>query len=99
MLAYPSTTRTTFSVHEVDGVLTELAAVRNATSTTLTLSRAPRGTVARIWTEARMVTAVAGLTEQTTRAAFDAAQSGWFKDGAYTWVRAPAGVTEFRLSH
>lgn len=99
VLAYPSTTRTTFSVHEVDGVLTELAAVRNATSTTLTLSRAPRGTVARIWTETRVVTAVAGLTGQTTRAAFDAAQSGWFKDGAYTWVRAPAGVTEFRLSH
>ncbi len=99
VLAYPSTTRTTFSVHEVDGALTELSAVRDATSTTVTSSRAPRGMVARIWTEARGVTAVAGLTEQTTRAAFDAAEGGWFKDGAYTWVRAPAGVTEFRLMH
>ena len=34
-----------------------------------------------------------------SRAAFDAAESGWFKDGAYTWVRAAAGVTELKLSH
>ena len=99
VLAYPSTTRTTFSVHEVDGALTALSAVRDATSTTVTVSRALRGTVARIWTETRVVTAVAGLTEQTTRTAFDAAEGGWFKDGAYTWVRAPAGVTELRLTH
>ncbi|MDP3155865.1 MAG: glycoside hydrolase family 31 protein [Archangium sp.] len=99
VLAYPATTQTKFSVHEVDGELTELTAVRDATSTTVTLSRAPRGTVARIWTDTRVVTAVAGLSEQTTRAAFDAAEGGWFKDGAYTWVRAPSGVTELRLTH
>ncbi len=99
VLAYPSTTRTTFKVHEVDGEITELSAVRDATSTTVTLSRATRGTVARIWTESRVVTAVAGVTEKATRAEFDSAESGWFKDGAYTWVRTAAGVTEIKLTH
>jgi alpha-glucosidase (family GH31 glycosyl hydrolase) len=99
VLAYPSTTRTSFKLHEVDGQLTVLSAVRDASSTTVTLSRAPRATVARIWTEARVVTGVAGLSQHATRAAFEAAESGWFQDGAYTWVRAPAGVTELRLAH
>ena len=99
VLAYPSTVRTSFVVHEVDGLTTELAAVRDATHTTLTLSRASRPLVARIWTESRVVTSVMGLTEFTTRAAFDAADSGWFRDGPYTWVRAVAGVTEVQLTH
>jgi alpha-glucosidase (family GH31 glycosyl hydrolase) len=99
MLAYPSMTRTSFRLHETDGEITELSALRDANSTTVTLSRAPRGTVVRVWTETRVVTSVAGLSEHATRAAFDAAESGWFKDGAFTWVRAPAGVTEFRLEH
>ncbi len=99
VLAYPSTVRTTFIVHDTDGLTTELGAVRDGSSTTLTFSRSPGGVVARVWTESRVVTSVTGLTEQPTRAAFDAAASGWFKDGSSTWVRAAAGVTELRLSH
>ena len=94
-----STVRSSFLVHELDGLTTELAVVRDATHTTLTLSRAPRPLVARIWTEARVVSSVTGLTSYSTRAAFDAADSGWFRDGPYTWLRAGAGVTELNLEH
>ena len=73
--------------------------MRDASSTTLTFSRSPGGVVARVWTESRVETSVAGLTERLTRADFDAANSGWFKDGSYIWVRTAAGVTELRLAH
>ena len=99
VLAYPSTVRTRFVLHEVDGLTTELSAVSDATHTTLTLSRAARPLVARIWTESREVTSVEGLTEYATRSAFDAAESGWFRDGMYTWLRAGPGVTQLQLSH
>ncbi len=99
VLAYPSTVRSSFVLHELDGLTTELSAVRDSTHTTLTLSRASRPLVARIWTDARVVTAVEGLTELTTRSAFEASDSGFFRDGVYTWIRAAPGVTELRLSH
>ena len=88
----------TSTVHDEDGQTTVLGAVRTAVGTSVDASRTPNGLVLRVWTEQRVV-AVDGLTEHLTRAAFDAAESGWFKDGAYTWVRTAPGVTEVHLSH
>jgi alpha-glucosidase (family GH31 glycosyl hydrolase) len=99
VLVYPFLRRTTFTVHDEDGQTTELGAVRTATSTSVDASRAPNGMVLRVWTGSSVVTAVDALTEHATRAAFDAAESGWFKDGAYTWVRTAPGVTGAHLSH
>lgn len=87
VLAYPSTSRTTFTVHDEDGLTTELATSRDASSFTVEVSRAPGGLVLRVFTDGAVVTGVGALTEQSSRAAFDAAESGWFKDGAFTWVR------------
>ena len=98
VLVYPFLRRTEFTVHDEDGQTTVLSAVRTATGTTVTVGRAPNGLVLRVWTEQR-ITAVDGLTEHLTRAAFDAAESGWFKDGAYTWVRTAPGVTDVHLNH
>jgi alpha-D-xyloside xylohydrolase len=99
VLAWPGTTKKTFTLHEdKDAGTIELSAVRDATSTTVTVSRNVSGVVARIWVEARVVTAVAGLTKHTSRAAFDAASEGWFVDGPFVWVRSPSATT-FTLSH
>ena len=98
VLVYPFLRRTEFTVHDEDGQTTVLGAVRTAVGTSVDVSRAPNGLVLRVWAEQRVV-AVDGLAEHLTRAAFDAAESGWFKDGAYTWVRTAPGVTEVHLSH
>ncbi|PZR18323.1 MAG: hypothetical protein DI536_00095 [Archangium gephyra] len=87
VLAYPSTSRTTFTSHDEDGQTTELATSRDAASFTVSASRAPKGLVVRVFTDSAVVTAVGSLPQQSTRAAFDAAENGWFKDGVFTWVR------------
>ncbi len=101
VLAYPALVATSVVVHEEDGEKTTLSAERAPTVTTVRASRAPKGLVVRVFTDARPVTAVAGLTAQATRAAFDAAESGWFVDGPFTWVRvAPTGdAVELSLAH
>ncbi|MGV3620396.1 MAG: TIM-barrel domain-containing protein [Archangium sp.] len=90
VLAYPSTSRTTFINHEEDGQTTELSTSRDASSFTVAASRAPKGLVIRVFTDDAVITSVGSLTEQSTRAAFDAADSGWFRDGKFTWVRVAA---------
>ncbi len=99
VLAYPATSRGTFTTHDEDGLKTELATVRDASSFTVDVSRAPLGLVVRVFTDGAVITSVEGFSEQSTRAAFDAEASGWLKDGAFTWVRvAPTtGSVSLRL--
>lgn len=101
VLAYPATTPTSAVVHEEDGEQTTLSAERTATQSTVRVSRAPTGLVVRVFTDARTVTGVNGLTAHATRAAFDAAESGWFVEGKFTWVRvAPTtDAVALRLAH
>ena len=101
VLAWPGASTSTFTVHDEDGQTTTLTAVRDASSTTVTVSRAPGGLVLRVWTESRVVRSVGALPLQASRTDFDAAESGWLKDGSYTWVRLgpSAGPLEVRLAH
>jgi hypothetical protein len=88
-------------VHEEDDQTTTLSAQRSDTQSTVRVSRAPNGLVVRVFTDARTVTGVAGFTAHASRAAFDAAESGWYADGRYTWVRvAPTtAAVELQLAH
>jgi alpha-glucosidase (family GH31 glycosyl hydrolase) len=101
VLAYPATTPTSAIVHEEDDQTTTLSAQRSDTQSTVRVSRAPNGLVVRVFTDARTVTGVAGFTAHASRAAFDAAESGWYADGRYTWVRvAPTtAAVELQLAH
>lgn len=95
VLAWPGPQPRTFTVHHEDGATVELTASRDAQALTVGLSRAPGGAVLRVWTDGRAVqTVTAGtpLPQANSRAALDTLASGWFADGAYTWVRLPAGA-------
>ncbi|MFT3710890.1 MAG: glycoside hydrolase family 31 protein [Archangium sp.] len=99
VLAWPGLTKKTFTLHEdKDAATVELSAVRDATSTTVTVSKNSSGVIARIWVESRVVTAASGLTQVSSRAAFDAASEAWFIDGPFVWVRS-ASATSFTLTH
>ena len=68
----------------------ELSTSSDAQALRVGLSRVPGGAVLRVWTGARVVQTVAAggaLAPAATRAALDAAATGFFVDGAYTWVR------------
>lgn len=101
VLAWPGETEKHFVSHDEDGVKTDLSAVRDATSSTVRVSRAPRGLVVRIFVGTRAVTSVDSVNEVATRAAFDAADSAWLKDGAFVWVRvaATADSVVLKLHH
>jgi alpha-D-xyloside xylohydrolase len=94
VLAWPGPSATTFTVHDGDGAHTTLSASRDAGSLTVGVSRAPHGLVARIWVGATTVSSVDGLTPVATRAALDATDDAWVRDGAYLWVRARPTMTQ-----
>lgn len=94
VLVYPDTTQSTFALHDEDDALTTIGAVKSGGGATVTLSRALRDTLLRVRVEAAPAGASLGgqaMTQHASRAAFDAAASGWFYDAAERslWAKVP----------
>ena len=88
VLLWPDTAETTFSLHDDDDMVTTIAA--NAGG--VTVSRALKTTLLRIWTGSAPASVAVNSTAATAhadRAAFDAATEGWFYEaGARSiWVK------------
>ncbi len=99
VLAWPSTTATKFVLHDTDDAKTELTTARDATSSTVSLSRSTRPTVWRVFLEGRGVTSVEGLRQVNSRAELDAAEDVWWRDGVFVWARTSTGTTKVTLQH
>lgn len=89
-LVYPDDASTSFTLVDDDESPTTLEAVNAAGTITIDLSRAPTATILRVRTD----TAITGATVDGTalpshadRAAFDAATTGTFVEGRFTWVK------------
>jgi alpha-glucosidase (family GH31 glycosyl hydrolase) len=95
-LIVPASTPTSFETQDEDGATTQVDASRDAASIAITLSRVEKPTILRV--RADLPAAVyAGrlvLPEHLTRAAFDAATSGWFEDASLraVWIKIPASA-------
>ncbi len=95
VLVYPSAAKSTFVVHDEDGKTTTIDQSISGAVTTVHLSRAHRPIIVRARSETA-VTAVSvdgsALTAAATRAAFDAATTGFFVDSATKalWIKLPA---------
>ena len=104
VLVWPAPSATSFRLHDDDGAVTEIGAVATASGAEISLSRARSPVIARVRAEAApsaVTAAGAPLPEHATRAAFDAATSGFFHDASalFTWVKLPAqsGATTITL--
>lgn len=99
--AWPGSTASSFVLHEADGSVTSIGAHVTGGDTVVGIDRALATTIFRV----RVAAAPSGasvasgaLAEHATRAAFDAATSGWFWEPATkcVWAKvaaAPAGAT------
>jgi alpha-glucosidase (family GH31 glycosyl hydrolase) len=98
VLVWPSAEETRFDLHEEDDVVTQINALRDSDgSVRVTLSRARRPVIVRLRMDtAPAVARVDGVdfVVHADRAAFDAATSGVFFDGAsrWLWMKVEAGA-------
>lgn len=103
VLTWPSSTATSFRLHEEDGEATTLGAIREADGARrVTLSRALRPTLVRVhagFDPSRVTVAGADAAERADRAALDAAASGWLAEAGtpYVWVKLEASAGEVAL--
>jgi alpha-glucosidase (family GH31 glycosyl hydrolase) len=95
ILAWPATTRTTFTYYDDDTSSTEIA----LEGTRIELTRAVVPVIVRmrasgIGSVSRGATA---LTQHADRAAFDGATEGWLADGPWVWIKTPASASAITL--
>lgn len=94
VLVYPDTKASSFALHEEDSQVTTIGASSAGGIASITLSRTPRVTWLRV--RADVIPTSAKIDGQSvsvvaSRAALDAAASGWFYDAATrsAWVKVP----------
>lgn len=97
ILAYPAADKSTFRLHESDGQVTTIDAQSKGAGFTVTLSRATRDTLIRVRADsvpASVQQDGATIPLLADRAAFDAAQAGWFHEveTRSVWIHVPAGA-------
>jgi alpha-glucosidase (family GH31 glycosyl hydrolase) len=97
VLVYPSRTPTHFALHDDDDTLTQIDVAPAGTGARVDLSRVRVATHLRVRSEAAPASVTLGgaaLPVQATRAALEAATSGWFFDAAAhsVWVKVPAST-------
>jgi alpha-glucosidase (family GH31 glycosyl hydrolase) len=96
VLVYPDTKASTFALHEEDGVVTTIGASSQGTTESVTLSRTLRTTWLRVRADAPPAGAKVdgqSVPIAASRAALDAAASGWFYEAETrsAWVKVPVG--------
>ncbi len=96
VLVYPDAKASTFALHEEDGAVTTLGASSQGPGATVTLSRTLRTTYVRVRSDSAAVAVkIDGATAPVaaSRAALDAAASGWFTEPETrsTWIKVPVG--------
>lgn len=95
LLVYPAASPSSFPLHEEDGSVTTIEAQGSGGAATVTLSAVPKPTIVRLRADVAPTTATldgTALAVMTTRAAFDAAASGFYVDATnrFAWVKIAA---------
>lgn len=103
VLVYPDAETSSFQLHDTDDAVTKIDASASGGGFTVSLSRALVDTLVRVRVEAAPGSVMvdgAAVTEHADRAAFDAAQGGWFHEAATrsVWIRVPAGAGAHTVS-
>jgi alpha-glucosidase (family GH31 glycosyl hydrolase) len=94
-LVWPAETESSFTSHETDGyptTITAYAPTADPLRSHVELSRAPRGAILRVRPGAPpTAVGVSGddIHRFADRAAFDAAGTGYWVDGAFVWIKLP----------
>lgn len=96
VLVYPDTKASTFALHEEDGAVTTIGAASQGPGATVTLSRTLRTTWLRVRADTPPASAKVdgqSVPVAASRAALDAAASGWFYEAETrsAWVKVPVG--------
>jgi alpha-glucosidase (family GH31 glycosyl hydrolase) len=99
VVVYPSTTKTSFTLHDNDEATTEITTTANGNGSTTTISRTLAGTIFRIRAEAPPASVTvngAMATKHADRAAFDASSSGYYHDllARSVWVKLGSASEE-----
>jgi alpha-glucosidase (family GH31 glycosyl hydrolase) len=102
LLVYPDAAPSTFRLHDEDDALTTIDATGSGAGFTIGLSRALRDTILRVRADAPPSGVELGgapLAAHATRAALDAAPSGWFLDAAArsVWIKVPASAAKVTI--
>ncbi len=98
VLAWPDTTRASFTLTEHDDTTTTITTQRTATGVDVQLTRVVQPVLARIRTQATPSGVTVGgqvVPARASKAELDASTSGWAVDGTqpFVWVRIPAGTS------
>ncbi len=92
VLVYPSSTPSAFVLHDEDDAKTRIDAASAGGEATVKVSRALRPLQLRVRTPAAPSSVEVGgaaAAKHADRAAWAAAKSGWYVDGAFTWIWLP----------
>jgi len=103
VLVYPDATPTSFALHDTDDAVTVVETNATADGSFVSISRTLVDTLFRVRRDGKPAGAsVSGsaVTEHATRAAFDAANSGWYFEAETrsAWVKVPKAAGETTIT-
>jgi alpha-glucosidase (family GH31 glycosyl hydrolase) len=99
VVVFPSTTTTSFTLHDTDDATTNITTSANGNGSSVTMSRALVETLVRIRVENKpgsVTVSGSAVMEHADRTAFDASSSGYFHDATTKslWVKLGASAQE-----